>query len=270
MQTAAQKAALESELQVARRLQTRLFPQRLDFVSRAELAAHFEPSAAIGGDYYDLVRLPGNRLAIFVADVSGHGLPAGLRMAMIKAGVNLLVEQGLPAADLLGKLDALVRSAASGDVGEVGEAGTPSRTRRRDFVTASLTLLDLDSGKLELTNAGHPPLYVVREHGASGPTPTVDEVSLPGSALGGLGTSYGRSELTLRPGDCAIWLSDGLIEAIDQHGDAFGYDRVRSALATGQGARAKIDGLLAAVAAHTGPRVADDDRTVVALRWTGP
>jgi sigma-B regulation protein RsbU (phosphoserine phosphatase) len=263
--TAAQKEALENELQVARRLQTSLLPQRLDFDPRAELAAHFEPSAAIGGDYYDLVRLPGNRLVIFVADVSGHGLPAGLRMAMIKAGVNLLAEQGLPAAELLGKLDGLVRSAGSGP--ESGQTAA-DRSRRREFVTASLTVLDLDSGRLQLTNAGHPPLYVVRRQAAG--EPTVDEIALPGSALGGLGTSYGVAELNLAPGDCAVWLSDGLIEACDAQNDAFGYDRVRSALRSGDTPAAKIAALLAAVRFHTGDRVADDDRTVVALRWAGP
>jgi phosphoserine phosphatase RsbU/P len=259
VQTAAQKEALESELQTARRLQTSLLPHRLDVDPRVEIAAFFEPSAAIGGDYYDVVCLPGDRLAIFVADVSGHGLPAGLRMAMIKAGVNLLAGQGLEPSALLAKLDGLVRSAASGEA--AGDDG--GRRKRRDFVTASLALLDLASGDLELTNAGHPPLYVAR----AGAVVAVDEIALPGSALGGLGTNYGSERVRLTSGDCAIWLSDGLIEACNDHLEAFGYDRVRAALATGTTAGGKIAALLAAVRAHTGGREVEDDRTVVALRF---
>jgi serine phosphatase RsbU (regulator of sigma subunit) len=245
--TAAQKEALENELAVARSLQTSLLPQRLQLDPRVDVAAYFEPSAAIGGDYYDLLLLPGERLAIFIADVSGHGLPAGLRMAMIKAGVNLLAAQGLSAREILGRLDTLVR-------------GTDAR---REFVTASLAILDLTSGELEVTNAGHPPVYLARAGGG------VEEAPAQGSPLGGLGRAYGQSRLTLRRGDCAVWLSDGLIEATDATSDAFGYDGILTCARAEPTAQATLDGILGAVARHTAGRAVEDDRTLLALRWLG-
>ena len=70
----------------------------------------FEPSAAIGGDYFDVLRIGEDRLAV-VADVSGHGLPTGLRMAMLKSALTILVAEDRPVEEILAKLDAVVRLA---------------------------------------------------------------------------------------------------------------------------------------------------------------
>jgi serine phosphatase RsbU (regulator of sigma subunit) len=247
----AQKEVLEKELALARNLQKSLLPSDLPSGEGVEFATLFEPSAAIGGDYFDVLRLSPREIAVIIADVSGHGLSTGLRMAMLKAALIILFEQTRDPGEILDRLDAVVRSNADS----------------RYFVTATIGIVDLKTGKLRLTNAGHPPTYRVRGG-------RVDEFMLPGSALGGLGHSYGRAEIPLEPGDIVVWLSDGLIEATNPADDPFGYDQVVRALAAEDGgaaapdtATAVRDRLLAAVARHVEGQPPGDDRTLVALRW---
>ncbi len=241
---AAQKEVLDKELAIARDLQKSLLPADLPQTEEVEFATLFEPSAAIGGDYFDVLPIDDQRLAVVIADVSGHGLPTGLRMAMLKAALTLLVERGSPPGEILHELDRMVRSARD----------------PRCFVTLTIALLDVRSGTLDLTNAGHPPTYLVRRG-------TVEEIALAGPPLGVLGNSYGRSVLRLEPGDIVVWLSDGLIEAADGAGEPFGYERVRQALAGDATSAQEVrDRLLARVAAHSrGP--AEDDRTLLALGY---
>ncbi len=246
--TAVQKEALDKELALARKVQQDLLPAAVERHEGVEIATYFEPSAAIGGDYYDLLTRPGGGLVVVIADVAGHGLAAGLRMAMVKSALALLVEDDEAPERIFARLHRLLKS----------------RPGERNFVTATLARFDPADGRLELTNAGHPPTYLVRRSG------TVEELELPGTPLGTLPGRPGTATATLVPGDAAVWLSDGLIEARSPSGDLFGYERVRRCLAgppaTDYGVR---DRLLAAVRAHTGGAPAEDDRTVVVMLYRG-
>lgn len=246
--TAAQKEILESELETARQLQESLLPDDLPMSDSVDFATLFEPSAAIGGDYFDILRLDEHRLAIVIADVSGHGLPTGLRMAMLKAALVILVEEGKPPEEILRRLHNMVRS----------------ERKQRFFVTATIAVVDFRTGSMQLTNAGHPPTYVVRNE-------KVQEIVLPGSPLGALGETYGRYQMDLEAGDIVVWLSDGLIEATNSLGDPFGYDRIREALAGRSTNPTEVrNRLLAAVETHTAGHPAEDDRTLVAMRYRSP
>ncbi|HVT17275.1 MAG TPA: SpoIIE family protein phosphatase [Thermoanaerobaculia bacterium] len=246
--TSAQKELLDKELALAREVQNSLIPTDLPAGDGVEFATLFEPSAAIGGDYFDVLRLSDRQVAVIIADVSGHGLSTGMRMAMLKAALLVLIEATRDPDEVLRRLDAMVR----GD------------RQSRFFVTATLGVLDLDSGRLKLTNAGHPPTYLVRG-GA------VEEIVLPSSPLGGLGTTYGHRDVALQHGDVVVWLSDGLIEAENAAGDPFGYERVYAALHGTDGraatAAAVRDRLLTAVERYVAGQPPSDDRTLVALHW---
>jgi len=246
--TSAQKELLEKELELARNLQKSLLPSDLPAGGGIEFATLFEPSAAIGGDYFDVLRIADDELAVIIADVSGHGLSSGLRMAMLKSALLILVEETREPAEILRRLDGVVRTN--------GES--------RFFVTATLGLFNLKTGVLRLTNAGHPPTYIVR--GAE-----VEEILLPSSPLGGLGHSYASATTTLGPTESAIWLSDGLIEATNTADEPFGYDSVVQTLAgaPGDSAVAIRNRLLAAVERHTAGHPAGDDRTLMVLRYGG-
>lgn len=250
--TVAQKELLDKELQIARQVQQSLIPRNLPATETVEFSTLFEPSAAIGGDYFDVLRLGEGQLAVVVADVSGHGLPTGLRMAMVKAALGILVVETHEAQEILQRLDATVRS---GD-----GAGDESRF----FVTAVFTRIDFRGSVAEITNAGHPPVYLLRGG-------RVEEILLPGSPLGGLGHTYGHRRFDLEDGDVLVWLSDGLIEAADPEDEPFGYEGIEAAIAgPGDSAVQVRDRLLAAVEAHTRGRPAMDDRTLVVMRYRTP
>lgn len=250
VQTAAQKEVLDKELALARQVQQDLLPAGIDERPGVEFSTFFEPSAAIGGDYFDILTAGHGRVAVVVADVAGHGLAAGLRMALVKSALTLLVEDRVAAPAILARLHRLLRNKA-------GE---------RSFVTASLSLFDPATGAFELTNAGHPPAYVVRAAGE------VEEILAPGmplgaiGAIGGIAAPPGEAAGHLAPGDALVWLSDGLIECVNAAGEQLGYDRIRQHLA-GPPASAETvrNRLLDAVRRHTGGLPADDDRTLVVM-----
>jgi serine phosphatase RsbU (regulator of sigma subunit) len=242
---AARQEIVEKELEIARDLQQSLLPSDLPASEATEFSTLFEPSAAIGGDYFDVLRIDQDRLAVVVADVSGHGLPTGLRMAMLKAALVILVEERKPAEEILRRLNGMVRA----------------EKKQRFFVTATIAVIDFRRHHVQITNAAHPPSYLLRNE-------RVEEILLTGSPLGALGEDYGRRDLELEPGDTLIWLSDGLIEAADEGDEPFGYDRTLAALAgAADSATAVRDRLLAAVQEHTDGRPPDDDRTLVVMRY---
>lgn len=246
--TAAQKEALEKELSLAREVQKSLIPQQLPSGRGVEFATVFEPSAAIGGDYFDILSLPDGRLAVIIADVAGHGLSSGLRMAMLKASLLVATEEIRDPEEIFHRLDRVVRA----------EQG-----KRRGFVTATLAVLDLTDRSIEITNAGHPPTYLLRGG-------KVEEILLPGSPLGGLGKTYGRGTLPLSPGDAFVWLSDGLIEATNLAGDPIGYEGIFAALSGESRSAAEVrDRLMAVIARHTGGAPPTDDRTMVVVYYHG-
>jgi len=244
--TAAQKEALDKELALARKVQQDLLPDLIEAPARVDLATMFEPSAAIGGDYYDVLPRPSGRVAVVIADVAGHGLAAGLRMAMVKSALALLADESLSASEIVERLQRLMRS----------------RPGERGFVTLSLAEFSPATGALELINAGHPPAYRVRTDGS------VEEVMLPSPPLGGLPGPAAATRLELQAGEAMVWLSDGIPECLSSDDEPFGYERVSGALAGRFSSAAELrDRLLATLLAHCGTAPVQDDRTLVVLRY---
>ncbi len=243
--TAAQKESLDKELAVARDLQKSLLPTEVPASEQVEFSTLFQPSAAIGGDFFDIVHLDSDRVGVVVADVAGHGLPTGLRMAMFKAALEILITENKPIEVILERLSGMIRGS----------------TQKRYFVTASISIIDFSTGTIAVTNAGHPPVY--RKRGEQ-----VDEILVPGTALGTLDDTYGRVEAGIQPGDFVVWMSDGLIEAANNDDDVFGYERICDALAkpaaTAEGVQRN---LLSAVGEFTEGRPNDDDCTLVVMRY---
>jgi serine phosphatase RsbU (regulator of sigma subunit) len=244
----AEKERLQSEIQIAATIQRNLLPKEGPQFRGVSFSAHFEPTASIGGDYYDVFNLDKSRLAVAIGDVSGHGLSTGLVMAMVKAAITTLVEEGADEVSLFERLNKLVHRS----------------TERRAFMTLAFTIFDLERGTIRHTNAGHLYPYLLRKD----ESPVGIEVpSLP------LGV---RAEITtrtavvdLREGDTIVYLSDGIVEAQDENGEPFGFEKLESLLAAAEdrSPNAIRDAILVAVARHSGTRPADDDRTVMVLRF---
>ena len=138
-------------------------------------------------------------------------------------------------------------------------------TERRAFMTLGFTIFDLERGTIRHTNAGHLYPYLLRD-GVSGPI-SIESPSLP---LGVRNELSARTvEMELHEGDAIVYLSDGIVEAQNDLGDPFGFDQLERLLAdqTDRSPSAIRDVILDAVAVHSGNRPADDDRTVMVLRF---
>ena len=248
----AEAEALGRELALARDLQRRLLPATDFAFPGVELAADFRPAAAIGGDFYHFLAEGESVLTVVIADVAGHGLPAGIVMASALASLSALSRGGADTPTLLEHLDEEVRRT----------------TERRAFVTLAHVRFDLASRRAEFTNAGH--LYPYRV----APDGSVSWVENPAKPLGA-GRPVDRVTVTVPLVDGEVWvfLSDGVVEAMAADGsEAFGFGRLEATLAPcgGKSAREVLDAVLAAWRTYTGTEVPEDDRTVVVVKVLGP
>jgi serine phosphatase RsbU (regulator of sigma subunit) len=244
-----EKERLQSEIAIAATIQRNLLPKEGPKFGGVSFSAHFEPTTSIGGDYYDVFNLDKSRLAVAIGDVSGHGLSTGLVMAMVKAAITTLVEEGADETSLFHRLNELVHRS----------------TERRAFMTLAFTIFDLEKGTIRHTNAGHLYPYLLRQ-GAAAPM----SIECPSLPLGVRDTMTTRTvEVPLHEGDAIIYLSDGIVEAQDENGDPLGFDALESLLGQQEdrAPNALRDLILDAVARHSGTRPADDDRTVMVLRF---
>ena len=202
------RQAVESELDVASGIQRSMlpltFPARPEF-TEFELFASLTPAKEVGGDFYDFGSIDADRFFFVVGDVSGKGVPAALFMAASKTLIRSGAMAGEPPDQLLTRINA-----------EIAESNPEFM-----FATVWLGVMDLRTGRVVFTNAGHnPPLlvtadggrFVTERHGPFvGPVP---------------GSTYGVGELTLAPGDRLVVYSDGVTEAMDPAEALFGEDRL--------------------------------------------
>jgi serine phosphatase RsbU (regulator of sigma subunit) len=244
-----EKERLQSEIAIAATIQRNLLPKEGPRFSGVSFSAHFEPTTSIGGDYYDVFNLDKSRLAVAIGDVSGHGLSTGLVMAMVKAAITTLVEEGADETSLFHRLNELVFRS----------------TERRAFMTLAFTIFDLDRRTIRHTNAGHLYPYLLRR-GERTPV-SIESPSLPLGVRANLVTQ--TVEVPLREGDTVVYLSDGIVEAQDENGEPLGFEQLESLLGETADAPPSVirDTILDAVAHHAGLRPADDDRTIMIVKF---
>jgi sigma-B regulation protein RsbU (phosphoserine phosphatase) len=252
-QLAAALGALERELQVVGDIQRSLLPPELPAIPGFEVAAHYLTSARAGGDYYDFFPLAKGGWGLFIADVSGHGTPAAVLMAITHAIAHSQPDTHKPPAALLEYLN---RQLAR------------SYTRAGTFVTAFYAVLDPPSRTLKYSRAGHNPPRLVRR----GRVQALDDAgSLPLGIDEGQG--FSQAVVTLERGDLLILYTDGITEAmapVHGHGPPrlFGVDRLDAvALECGESsAQSCIARIRSAVAAFCENAPATDDQTLIAIR----
>ncbi|MFI9051038.1 SpoIIE family protein phosphatase [Streptomyces sp. NPDC053427] len=203
-------------------LQRRLLPQTLPEQSALDVAFRYLPArAGVGGDWFDLIPLPGARVALVVGDVVGHGLHAAATMGRLRTAVHNFSALDLPPDELLGHLDELV---AHIDADETREGNGAAITG----ATCLYAIYDPVTGRATLARAGHPGPALVRPDG------TVSFPDVPVSPPLGLGGSVPveTAELPLPEGSRLVLYTDGLVEARDRDIDT-GLALLRGALATG-------------------------------------
>ncbi len=274
----------DQQLRIAESLQRSLLPQQLPDVPRVEFGARYLAGAAglqVGGDWYDVLPLPDGRVAFALGDVVGKGLPAASAMGQVRYALRAYAVLDPAPAAVLACLDDFF---ATRDDEEI--------------VTLVYGVLNPADGVLVWANAGHPPPLVVSSPGADGQGPAVGSADPAGApviaALEGsptpspepdgeprtlsaladgtpLGVRSPRQEATLQlsPGDCLVLYSDGLVESRTRPVGE-GLEALLLVAADPELAGASADDMVGRLLSRMlGPRDAEDDATLLGVRWVG-
>jgi hypothetical protein len=239
------RVRVRDELEVARELQTELLPHDLPEVPGYVFAHSYRTANEVGGDFYALTPLPDGRLALMVADASGHGMAAGLVMAIANATLRTALDLDASPERVLAMLNrTLCRTGTT-----------------RTFMSAFYGVLTLETGEMEFVCAGHP-FPLLRRAGGR-----IEELGYGGYPLGLRDPlPMTRGTATIEPGDILLLYTDGLPEALDAQGrTAFGYERVHAALQLGGAPQWVHDAILRSFDAHAGDEPLRDDLTLVVI-----
>lgn len=240
-------ALIQKEMKLAYKIQMGLLPQEAPDIAGYDIWGRSIPAKAVGGDYYDFVRLDDDRVGICLGDVSGKGMPAALLMANVHATLRGQILQGLCPKDCLKSSN---------------EHLVPSMDPGR-FVTLFYAALDGATGEVCYANAGHnyPFLFQAGKEAV--------RLEIGGVALGCLKTaSYSEGRLTMAPGDILLLYSDGITEAVDKADSLFGEERLAEVVTANREATAEhlIERIVDAVRLHSGEAAQMDDMTAVVVR----
>ena len=246
------RSALERDLGMARQVQESFLPARMPAVNGYTFDAVNRPAHAVGGDFYHFYPLPGNRLGVALGDVSGKGIAASLFMARLSSDLAHFAPVFIEPGRLLAKINRELCG----------------RAKQGMFVTLVYLVLDLSSGILLCANAGHPSPMVITAKGVR----SMEDATAKGPPLGILPDAvYGQQGMGLDPDDAVVLFTDGVVEARDEKGAVFGFDRLRAELLR-QGAlspESLIRGVIKAVDRFSKNRDGRDDLTMVGFRKHG-
>jgi sigma-B regulation protein RsbU (phosphoserine phosphatase) len=243
----AKRETLHREIEIAREVQQRLFPQNLPHVAALEYAGHCRPASGVGGDYYDFLALSSGRLGLAIGDISGKGIPAALLMASLQASVRgQSLGSGNDIAGLMNNVNQLVFDASPAN----------------RYATFFYAQFDPATRRLVYTNGGHNPPMLLR--GAD-----VIRLEAGGPPVGLFRPArYQQAEIQLEPGDLLLCYTDGISEAENPAQDEWGEDPLIDAARAcrEQPASEMIARIMAAADAFAAGAPQHDDMTLVVAR----
>jgi sigma-B regulation protein RsbU (phosphoserine phosphatase) len=245
----AQRERLNREIEIAREVQERLFPQSYPPVPGIEYCGKCRPALAVGGDYYDFLPLSDGKLGIAIGDISGKGISAALLMSGLRASLRGQTMAGLhDLAGLMHNVNLLVFEASSAN----------------RYATFFYGEYDPATRKLIYVNAGHNAPMILRDE--------VIRLDAGGPVVGLLkGAGYEQGECQLQPGDVLVGFTDGISEAMTAEDEEWEEERMLAALGAcrGRSAAEMIDSVMAAADAFTAGAPQHDDMTLVVVKVIG-
>ena len=248
-----ERERLHQEMMVAQRMQKRLLPQSLPNLSSAEFAAVSESSLEVGGDYYDVITLPDERIGIVVGDVSGKGVSAAFYMAEVKGIVMSLSKICKTPRELLSRAnDALMET-----------------LEKNMFISAIYGVLDIQKATLTLARAGHCPMLYISHN-------SVELIRSTGMGLG-LTNSMQFEQTTeertinLQRGDICVFYTDGITESRNAEMEEYGYERLMQIAnkCTDCSVDEMKEQILSSVRTFIGQGTYNDDVTLIVMKWLG-
>ena len=242
------RTRLETEVSVARTIQKSLQPPSEFKTDWCEAAGVTVPATEVGGDYFDMIKISDDEVVIAIADVSGHGVGAGILAAMTKSAVRAELYHSRAPSDLLFNVNNTIYQV----------------TDKKMFVSFAYALIDRRTMTAQIVTAGHPPIFLFRKSDG-----VITEARTPNLALGVQpSTKYAAESITLNRGDELILYSDGITEAANDTGEQFGVEKLKELIAATQrpSVEALGNSILASVRAFTVKKEFVDDATIVVVR----
>jgi sigma-B regulation protein RsbU (phosphoserine phosphatase) len=246
-----ERERLQSELVIARDVQSRLFPKAALSLPTVQLSGVCYPALQVSGDYYDFLALEDSSLAMAIGDVAGKGMPAALLMATIQSAMRShLARAGQKSpAEIVSLLNRQIYAS----------------TAPEKYATFFFGLYDDRAGMLTYTNAGHLQPILVRD-GAT------QKLEVTGTVVGAFPSAcYEQQQIALRSGDLLVAYTDGITEPEDAYGEMFGEERLIDVLIKHQSAEPNeiVARAMEAVLEWTGSPELQDDMTMLITRRTG-
>ena len=248
-----ERERLHQEMMVAQRMQKRLLPQSLPNLLSAEFAAVSESSLEVGGDYYDVIALPNERIGIVVGDVSGKGVSAAFYMAEVKGIVTSLSKIcATPKELLLQANNALMET-----------------LEKNAFISAIYSVLDIRKATITLARAGHCPAIYLSNNSVELIRSTGIGLGLTDSAQFEQATE--ERTIKLHPGDICIFYTDGITESRNAEMEEYGYERLMKIASecTNCSANELKERILHSVKTFIGKETYNDDVTLIVMKWLG-
>lgn len=244
-----ERERVKAEIDAANRIQAALLPLETPRLAGATVSSHYRAATEIGGDYFDFLEQPNGEIGIAFGDVAGHGLTSGIVMSMAKSALLVQVDYDSSPRAVLEVLNSIVLRTAP----------------KRMMMTFFFGLLDPVTQTLRFSSAGHLDPYVYRAA-----TRRVESLSSWGFPLGiRRRETFREHTVSFDDGDRLVLYSDGLIEAVDDDGEPFGFERFeQTILSSGmQSADDLKRSLLNAVKKFTRNRPPEDDQTLVVVAF---
>ncbi|MEI6712824.1 MAG: GAF domain-containing SpoIIE family protein phosphatase [Verrucomicrobiota bacterium] len=249
---AAEKRHLDKDLQVAHEIQRILLPNKAPEVSGFDISGVNVPAKHVSGDYFDYFFVDPTHCGVAIADVSGKGVPASLIMATCRSVLRSKAPDEISASAVLRKVNAQLFPDIKEDM----------------FISMAYAVLEKDSPNVVLCRAGHdaPLLYRAADQ-------SVTQINPPGMVVGiDSGGVFDRMlrdfTIEMQPGDCLIFYTDGVTEALNAEGDEFGLDQtIRSIVqSAASGPAGIIERLTADLKEFVGTFPQHDDITLIVIR----
>lgn len=240
---------LKREMEIAQQIQDRLIPQTLPEVSGYEFSIRYNACTEVGGDYVDVIQLPNHHIALIIADVSGHGVPASLLVSTLQASLHAYLEAQLPMKELVGRLNSVVY-----------RNSTPET-----YITFFIAVINTTKKSLSYCNAGHPATLLIRDNDKVVP------LNSGGPPLGMFPKwDYEFEKAEIRPRDFLFFYTDGISETMNEEEEEFGEERIFDFLVNFRRLRSDrfLNKLWTELDQFANNKPPDDDRTVLLVRLT--
>lgn len=244
---------MEDELLVGREIQMSMVPQEFPpFPDRAEFSLHakLHPAREVGGDFYDYFLIDDDRLCLCIGDVSGKGVPAALFMAVTRTLIKARATEDLSTASIITRVnDELARD-----------------NKKYMFVTLFLAIVEISTGKITYTSAGHDPTILLRKNG---------ELELLDAFHGVVAAAnpelaYKEDTISLMPGDRLVIYTDGVTDTRNSEGEFFTLNRLKHLVSNSDNDDAEqlVEDIFTELKRFEGEAEQFDDITLIALCYT--